>query len=200
MSSLPNNDLSDDEAVVLTEEEKQLEAMYKERQNKLLKRCPSIIDKWNWHMKTRTNIQLHTLLYDIGPLGTYPTFGMANSTSPLSRNNVLIWVNPTSVISVNLGFISNKHVFLYEWNSTGIVMRPIYTFNHKLTAKDMQLIDNLYRQKRDANTTDIAGKFESVIRLIPGSYQNGSWRQLGGFFGMYYNDTTSELSTLPPPL
>jgi hypothetical protein len=42
-------------------------------------------------------------------------------------------------------------------------------------------------------------KFESIIRLIPGSYKNGSWRQLDGFFGMYFNETTMEVSELPPP-
>jgi hypothetical protein len=41
--------------------------------------------------------------------------------------------------------------------------------------------------------------FESVIRLIPGSYKNGSWRQLDGFFGMYFNEATMEVSEVPPP-
>ena len=47
---------------------------------------------------------------------------------------------------------------------------------------------------------DSLKKFESIIRLIPGSYKNGSWRQLDGFFGMYFNETTMELSEVPPPL
>jgi hypothetical protein len=46
---------------------------------------------------------------------------------------------------------------------------------------------------------DARKKFESVIRLIPGSYKNGDWRQLDGFFGMYFNETTMELSEMPPP-
>lgn len=41
-------------------------------------------------------------------------------------------------------------------------------------------------------------KFESVVRIIPGSYQNGDWRQLDGFFGMYYNENTMEVSEYPP--
>lgn len=41
-------------------------------------------------------------------------------------------------------------------------------------------------------------KFESVVRVIPGSYQNGDWRQLDGFFGMYYNEKTMEVSEYPP--
>lgn len=43
-------------------------------------------------------------------------------------------------------------------------------------------------------------KFESIVRLIPGAYQNGDWRQLDGFFGMYYNETTMDVSEYPPSL
>ena len=50
------------------------------------------------------------------------------------------------------------------------------------------------------NHSSYIKKFESIIRLIPGSYKNGSWRQLDGFFGMYFNETTMELSEVPPPL
>ena len=39
---------------------------------------------------------------------------------------------------------------------------------------------------------------ESVIRLIPGGYKNGNWRQLDGFFGMYSKEVTNELSHVPP--
>jgi hypothetical protein len=46
---------------------------------------------------------------------------------------------------------------------------------------------------------DARKKFESVIRLIPGSYKNSDWRQLDGFFGMYFNETTMEVSEMPPP-
>ena len=40
-------------------------------------------------------------------------------------------------------------------------------------------------------------KFESVIRLIPGSYKNENWRPLDGFFGLYLNDTTMEVNEFP---
>jgi hypothetical protein len=198
MSALPDDD--EPECIVLTPEEIEVLAMYKERQTKLMKRCPSIIDTWNWHNKTRADIQKHTLLYEIGPLETYPTIGVVPGNPPLSRNSILMWINPGSPISANLGFIGNKHVFLYEWNSTGVVVRPVYTFDQKLTANNMRLLDSLYQLQKGANTTHIASKFESVIRLIPGSYQNGSWRQLDGFFGMYYNDVTRELSVSAPAL
>jgi hypothetical protein len=43
-------------------------------------------------------------------------------------------------------------------------------------------------------------KFETVIRLIPGGYKNGSWRPLDGFFGVYLDEKTMELSELIPPI
>ncbi len=48
------------------------------------------------------------------------------------------------------------------------------------------------------NTRDARRKFESVIRLIPGEYRNGSWRQLDGFFGVYYNPDTNTIQEEPP--
>jgi len=50
------------------------------------------------------------------------------------------------------------------------------------------------------SVSDALKKFESIIRLIPGSYKNGNWRQLDGFFGMYFNEETMEVSEVPPPL
>ena len=43
-------------------------------------------------------------------------------------------------------------------------------------------------------------KIEQIIRLIPGSYQNGDWVALGEFFGMYFNKKTLEISEGPPPM
>lgn len=57
----------------------------------------------------------------------------------------------------------------------------------------------LYPIGMQADWIDSAKKFESILRLIPGSYKNGNWRQLDGFFGMYFNETTVELSEVPPP-
>jgi hypothetical protein len=37
---------------------------------------------------------------------------------------------------------------------------------------------------------------ELILRLIPGSYKNGSWRQQDG---IYFNETIMEVSALPPP-
>ena len=40
-------------------------------------------------------------------------------------------------------------------------------------------------------------EFESIIRLIPGSYQNGDWRPMDGFFGLYFNENTMEVNEFP---
>jgi len=118
--------------------------------------------------------------------------------------------------------ITNKNIYrvLRQGYHTGPVLCAIYTFNTMLTKKQILLLemgiatntesghgrligrlsDCHYNRNAvgDAYTT-APPKFESVIRLIPGSYQNGDWRQLDGFFGMYYNETTMEVSEYPPP-
>ena len=79
----------------------------------------------------------------------------------------------------------------------------IYLFTEPLSLKFAKLIKYLehYTRKllKPVITEDMRYRdIESVIRLIPGSYKNGNWRQLDGFFGMYYNDVTNELSHVPP--
>ena len=45
-----------------------------------------------------------------------------------------------------------------------------------------------------------ATNFETIVRLIPGSYRNGPWRPLSGFFGPYLNEETLEITTIVPIL
>ena len=100
-------------------------------------------------------------------------------------------------------------------------LSKVYTFNTQLTIKQVRMIDTTINYKDNYVKRSIASrvsdrlscgyggngkcdmdarkKFESVIRLIPGSYKNGDWRQLDGFFGMYFNETTMEVSEMPPP-
>ena len=75
MSTLPDDTNPDDSSytdedwyretqnTVCPQQDTEVLVMYKERQTKLMKRCPSIIDTWNWHTKTRADIQKYTLLY-----------------------------------------------------------------------------------------------------------------------------------------
>ena len=104
---------------------------------------------------------------------------------------------------------------------SGLVVIPIYTFNEQLNLKQTKMLslllgfNHLYhipafygRRSRSgvletafrnygsdvilAAILDARKKFESIIRLIPGSYQNSDWKQLDGFFGLYYNEKTME--------
>ena len=104
---------------------------------------------------------------------------------------------------------------------SGLHYMPIYTFDKPLQLKQIKMLSILtqptqYRQVEPedpriniltAAFPEHAGsaaaylqaqkKFESIIRLIPGSYQNGDWRQMDGFFGLYFNETTMEVSEFP---
>jgi len=109
-------------------------------------------------------------------------------------------------------FMTNKHVYLMEYAKWSFkYATPIYTFSEQLSLKYTKLIRSLCDlginnifiliggEDIQINPVHGARKFESVIRLIPGSYNNGPWRQLDGFFGMYFNEDTMEVSEMPPP-
>ena len=101
---------------------------------------------------------------------------------------------------------------------------PIYTFDKPLQLKQIKMLsiltqptqyhqaelegthhnilaaafpDTLHTTADNAAYLQARTKFESVSRLIPGSYQNGEWRQMDGFFGLYFNETTMEVSEFP---
>ena len=93
---------------------------------------------------------------------------------------------------------------------------PIYSFD-ELELTHLKILCQLFRAPRGSNELiiDLASRyseqsgfvnqvfykmFESMIRLIPGSYKNGAWKPLDGFFGLYYNETTHEIYNTPPPL
>ena len=111
-------------------------------------------------------------------------------------------------------------MYQVKYLPTGPVPYVIYTFNDELKKTQIlflnreiatcdmgsngqleksRLLMRLSICAKDLNEYIMLKKFESVIRLIPGSYKNGDWKQLDGFFGMYFNETTMELSEVPPP-
>ena len=121
-------------------------------------------------------------------------------------------------------FMTNKHVYRMEYAKINSYIcpwsfkyaTPIYTFSEQLSLKYTKLIsslcdlsislwdlsiNNIFGGMEDIQINNVhsARKFESVIRLIPGSYQNGPWRQLDGIFGLYFNEDTMEVSEMPPP-
>jgi len=84
----------------------------------------------------------------------------------------------------------------------------LYTFLEKLNSKYMKLLKHSNAVHRILPSTNQFGadnlievkRAESIIRCIPGSYINGHWKQLDGFFGPYFNEETIEISLVPPPL
>ena len=119
--------------------------------------------------------------------------------------------------------ITNKNIYhVWGHNHPSPICGPLYTFDTTLTKKQILFLEKgimtdcsgtgegpiLKRMSRYQHSLNpglyrhisTPKKFESLVRLIPGAYKNGDWRQLDGFFGMYYNETTMELSEYPPSL
>lgn len=157
--------------------------------------------------------------------GASPAF-MKMIENFFSSQTVLYLLRPRgsefhSYLNLN-GVVTTKGVFLlFHFHFS-----PLYLFDSPPNKRDLAILDQLfcntflntilnlfgirgdlgmrvcppYTNYSDYSNEKYARKFESVIRLIPGSYQNGSWKQLDGFFGMYFNEETLELSDSPPPM
>jgi hypothetical protein len=109
--------------------------------------------------------------------------------------------------------ITNKGVYAFHPNkifesATDYFISHIYSFNEPLNYKYTRLIANALLEPTRQPQSDIhimsdlsyPTHFELLIRLIPGSYSNGSWKQLGGFFEPYFNEETLEIFRFPPPM
>ncbi len=121
--------------------------------------------------------------------------------------------------------VTNKNIYRV-WKQDILIpnVGSLYTFDTVLTKKQTILLESAISTYPDGGYGRLLGrvsvchynvndphfhctyvhtsaptKFETIIRLIPGSYKNGDWRQLDGFFGMYFNETTMEVSEVPPP-
>jgi len=116
--------------------------------------------------------------------------------------------------SVVYNIITNRHIYTVIQNDRdgSVESRALYMFDMPLGKKHTMMVQScVHLLRRKINIPGLAfgshsiddmvskKKFESVIRLIPGSYHNGPWRQLDGFFGMYFNEDTMEVSEMPPP-
>jgi hypothetical protein len=107
-------------------------------------------------------------------------------------------------LSTSCHIVTNKNI--YRIHEVG-ERRPVYTFSEPLTSKYMTFLDKVMTDSMSVwPTTSVMSvgvcqlnrNLESILRIVPGSYQNGAWRQLDGFFGMYFHELTMELSELPP--
>lgn len=145
-------------------------------------------------------------------------------TERLSKYDTLVASGHTLLIGFTGGnipgltMVTNKGVFI-DINST-LDIHPLYKFTKPLDMKQSNMILQLSAATWNCKLTDLIQntancyygpkrsdhcqmdhkKFESVIRLIPGSYFNGAWKQLDGFFGAYINEETMEIMGGPPPI
>ena len=103
---------------------------------------------------------------------------------------------------------TNKAIYTYYPNAvssaTHDIISCIYVFTSPLNHKYTSHIANMFYVdcKRPEYQLNVCcpKNFELLIRLIPGSYSNGAWKQLDGFFGPYFNEETMEISAVPPPM
>jgi hypothetical protein len=60
--------------------------------------------------------------------------------------------------------------------------------------------DNQHYRVEYLRSKSFMTDFQTILRLIPGGYKNGPWKQLDGFFGPYLNEETLEIISLVPEL
>jgi hypothetical protein len=101
-------------------------------------------------------------------------------------------LNSKQTKMLSILYDSNKYISSLMSPKTGSIMGNLYILNNASS-----YANHVYSHE-SATYLDARKKFESVIRLIPGSYKNGDWKQLDGFFGMYFNESTMEVSEVPP--
>ena len=147
-------------------------------------------------------------------------------TSRISKYDTLVASGHTLLIGFarsnipGVTMVTNKGVFIDTNGNSDIC--PLYTFTNPLDMKQSQMILQLSAAMWNCKLTDLLQykpehqdytgpkrsghcdmdhkKFESIIRLIPGSYSNGAWKQLDGFFGAYINEETMEIMGGAPPM
>jgi len=131
----------------------------------------------------------------------------------ISREVILFYHGSLSVSdSTRLVVFTKKNIYRIvtkyvnqEWD---IFLCPLYTFSNELDVKSLIILKNI-KKSGSATSLNIADSSinildpfrvstEKAIRMIPGSYQFGPWKELNGFFGSYFNEETFEISTSPP--
>jgi hypothetical protein len=115
--------------------------------------------------------------------------------------------------------LTNRHLYQLQYKpiekipaSDEFYSSKLYSFANPLNLAQAKLLSSIVTlgiwsrvecEMRDSSHTHAHMKFmknfETIIRLIPGGYKNGDWKQLDGFFGMYFNEIAMEVSKMPPP-
>jgi len=168
----------------LTEIQIKLKQVHWNSQEKFLQQNATFLD---YLIKT-SQIPLHTFRgLNVFSLAEPIPYGYVNHHLILTNKNILM-------------------VFHQATNPEEIAICPIYSFTNPLNLKQTQMFLNiaLYNPSKMngpyVSVHDSPKRIESIIRSVPGKYSNGLWTQLDGFFGMYLNEDTMELSAVPPPL
>ena len=102
-----------------------------------------------------------------------------------------------------------------EWDSYSSVTYIeclLYSFDTPLGIKEINMLDQVVWPMTQPlcipsrlivsshpNDKELCA-LEHAIRSIPGTDVCGDWKQLNGFFGIYYNETTTLLSPFPPAI
>ena len=126
-----------------------------------------------------------------------------------SHEIILFWLytnNPTKYI-----VFTNKKIYKIIEKRVSDQQRmclcPMYTFSYELDVKSLILLKNIKSlvyfliEEFTDNLNPVTHRkisIEKVIRMIPGSYEYGSWKELNGFFGFYMNEETYEISQVSP--
>lgn len=133
--------------------------------------------------------------------------------------HIPVCCSATFVITKDGLYCIRTHLGSDQW-----VICPIYLFHQELTLIQMQILEQLKKlslgdilptivtteketptnkicvQKYKRGDESACRRFESILRLIPGDYKNGAWKPLDGFFGVYYNEETQELTEFFPEI
>ena len=168
----------------LTEIQRKLQNVHWISQEKFLQQDETFLQ----YLRKTSQIPLHSF-------GGLNVFSLADPVPYGYTNHHLILTNKNVLI-----------VFHQATNPEEIFICPIYSFTSPLNLKQTQMFLNtvLYNPSKMngpyVTVYDSPKRIESIIRSISGKYLNGHWTQLDGFFGMYLNEDTMELSAVPPPV
>jgi hypothetical protein len=157
--------------------------------------------------------EIFTLLNEAGEEILYAKEGHS------SRNVGLVCLN-TRIYRVLNYIITNKNVYMLNYepvtakkhmfrdeklahsDPSSYDICCLYTFASPINIDELQVLQTAVEALSEFATADTnpmkqitrsTKNFEVIIRCIPGSYTNGDWNQLDGFFGPYINVKTKKI-------
>lgn len=115
------------------------------------------------------------------------------------RDEVCLFLGDLVMITDKMVYDLGGHYFWEHGHQsetfTSSWFKPLYTFNEPLDI----ISGEIFSYKGVGQMLNGKEYIEGLIRTIPGSYQNGEWKQLG-FWGPYVNHEKKQVSDRTPPL